>query len=126
ESLEDPQDFAEFFAIFHADSLISETALSLNASELLRLTNERQEKVGDELYRLYNEKRFDLVQLLRHQKGLSDLDTAIQVAQKLLDRILFIAFAEDRKLIDNNRILETTFEMRVPMLAAWHNCQNLF
>jgi hypothetical protein len=126
ESLEDPQVFAEFFAIFHADSLISEAALSLNASELLRLTNERQEKVGDELYRLYNEKRFELVQLLRHQKGVDSLDIAIQTAQKLLDRILFIAFAEDRKLLDNDRVLEATFEMRVPMLSAWNNFQNLF
>jgi hypothetical protein len=126
ESLEDPQAFAEFFAIFHADSLISDDTLSPNASELLRLTNERQEKVGEDLYRLYNEKRFELVQLLRHQNGLNDLDLAIQTAQKLLDRILFIAFAEDRKLLDNERTLEETFTMRVPMLSAWNNFQNLF
>jgi hypothetical protein len=44
----------------------------------------------------------------------------------LLDRILFIAFAADRRLIDDQRILEKTAELRVPLRTAWNNFQSLF
>ncbi len=112
ESLADPATFDRFFAVLHADSLLSDARLSLNAAELLKRTSERQEKVGRSLYASYNDNRFRLIQVLERHPGVPDRDTAIAKAQKLLDRVLFIAFAEDRKLLDDNHLLETTFSMR--------------
>jgi hypothetical protein len=125
-ALADPEEFARFFALFHADSLLSESRLTLNAAEILRRTGERQEKVGTDLYKAYDEQRFRLIQTLRHEKGIADLDRAIETAQKLLDRILFIAFAEDKHLLDDRRTIERTFQLRVPTQSAWNNFQNLF
>jgi hypothetical protein len=126
DDLDDPEAFARFFAVFHADSLLGEGRLTLNAQELLKRTDEKQKSVGDDLYRLYDESRFRLIQILQAEKGVADLDTAIRTAQKLLDRVLFVAFAEDRRLIDSRNILETTCQMQVPMLSAWDNFRNLF
>jgi type I restriction-modification system DNA methylase subunit len=126
DDLDNADAFARFFAVFHADSLLTEKSLILNAAELLRRTKDKQDKVGKTLYETYDTKRLDLIRILQGKKRVADLDTAIRTAQKLLDRILFIAFAEDRKLLDNSRLLEETFRMKAPMLTAWNNFQNLF
>jgi hypothetical protein len=60
--------------------------------------------VSVELYREYAERRVELIQELR-AKGVTELDRAIEAAQRLLDRILFIAFAEDRGLLPDRNLL---------------------
>ena len=126
DDLNDPEAFARFFAVFHADSLLSDRRLTHRAEELLKMTEEKQQKVGKQLYQTYNDQRLRLIEVLRTRQGVTDLDTAIRTAQKLLDRVLFIAFAEDRRLIDDGRVLEKMAQNRVPMLSTWDNFQNLF
>jgi Eco57I restriction-modification methylase/TaqI-like C-terminal specificity domain len=126
DDLDDDAKFSEFFAVFHADSLLSDRRLAYHAAELLKMTEEKQQKVGDELYTLYDENRWELIKILQTEKGVADLDTAIRAAQKLLDRVLFIAFAEDRKLLDKTNLLEETYALTVPMNSAWDNFRNLF
>ena len=92
--LDDPDKFAEFYAIFHADSLLGTGMFAQNTGWLLRETGERQEKVSVELAPRRG-CRVELIQELQ-AKGVTEVDRAIEVAQRLLDRILFIAFAEDR------------------------------
>ena len=123
--LDDPDKFAEFYAIFHADSLLGTGMFAQNTGWLLRETGERQEKVSVELYREYAERRVELIQELR-AKGVTELDRAIEVAQRLLDRILFIAFAEDRGLLPDRNLLNHTASVRVAGLTAWQAFQLLF
>ncbi len=125
DDLDEPEAFARFFAIFHADSLLTDAKLARHAARLLHDTIAKQETVGDELYDLYNDRRAELVKLLQVRHA-ADRDTAIRTAQKLLDRVLFLAFAEDRKLLDHDRVLEATHRMKVPMRSAWQNFQGLF
>ena len=65
---------------------------------MLRKTAERQKIVGDDLYKEYHWRRLELIEHLQFQEGKS-FDEAIRIAQKLLDRIIFIAFCEDRELL---------------------------
>src|SRR5271157_1935148 len=123
--LDDPDKFAEFYAIFHADSLLGTGMFAQNTGWLLRETGERQEKVSVELYREYAERRVELIQELR-AKGVTELDRAIEVAQRLLDRILFIAFAEDRGLLPDRNLLKHTAFVRIAGLTAWQAFQLLF
>src|SRR5208283_1033237 len=83
------------------------------------------EKVSVELYREYAERRVELIQELR-AKGVTELDRAIEAAQRLLDRILFIAFAEDRGLLPDRNLLKHTSFVRVAGLTAWQAFQLLF
>jgi hypothetical protein len=119
--LDDPARFAEFYAIFHADSLLA-TGLVQNTGWLLKETGERQEKVSDELYREYAERRIELIRELQ-AKGVTDLDRAIETAQRLLDRILFIAFAEDRGLLPERNLLKRTAFVQIPGLSRWQALQ---
>ena len=50
------------------------------------------------LYKAYQWRRLELIEHLNRKEGKS-LDEAIRIAQKLLDRIIFIAFCEDRELL---------------------------
>ncbi len=77
--LDDPDKFAEFYAIFHADSLLGTDMFAQNTGWLLRETGERKEKVSVELYCEYAERRVELIQELR-AKGVTALDRAIEVA----------------------------------------------
>jgi len=81
--------------------------------------------VSVELYREYAERRVELIQELR-AKGVTELDRAIEAAQRLLDRILFIAFAEDRGLLPDRNLLKHTSFVRVAGLTAWQAFQLLF
>src|SRR5271166_3135414 len=67
--LDDPDKFAEFYAIFHADSLLGTGMFAQNTGWLLREMGERQEKVSVELYREYADRRVELIQELRVKRA---------------------------------------------------------
>jgi hypothetical protein len=122
--LDDADTFAEFYAVFHAESLLGTGMVAHNTGWLLSETGQRQEKVSDDLYREYAERRVELIQELR-LRGV-ELDRAIEVAQRLLDRILFIAFAEDRGLLPDRNLLNRTAFVQIPGLTRWQAFQLLF
>jgi len=121
--------FNEFFALLGHGGLIGAHAgAEARADKLLRETGERQREVGDELYARYSQERLDLIIHL-HTKRKKTLDEAIRIAQRLIDRIIFIAFCEDRGLI-NSSTLRRTFE-QVPLYhratnPRWRNFLELF
>ena len=99
ELAEDRPTFNRFYAILEPYGLLRTTMGNPpRALGMLENTLQEQRQVGNELYRYYSDNRYDLIQHLHRQKGLP-LGSAIRIAQKLLDRVLFIAFCEDRKLI---------------------------
>ena len=57
---------------------------------------------------------------------MTELDRAIEAAQRPLDRILFIAFAEDRGLLPDRNLLNRTAFVRVAGLTGWQAFQLLF
>lgn len=91
--------FNEFYHIFERGGLLhSKLGQKPRALDLLKKTQERQRQVGDELYHSYQNQRLRLIEHLMMEFG-KTLDEAIHIAQKLLDRIIFIAFCEDRDLL---------------------------
>ena len=95
---------------------------------MLRKTADRQKGVGDKLYREYQWRRLELIEHLKGKEG-KDLDESIRIAQKLLDRIIFIAFCEDRELLPENLLEATRTDVRMYSRAknpAWENFLDLF
>ena len=123
--LADPKRFARFYAVFQAEALLGSESEPWSAANLLRETFDRREAVGEELYRTYSENRAALIREIQAKRSV-DLDTAIQTAQRLLDRILFIAFAQARGLLSDPRLLKTTAEARLPGVSKWRAFQFLF
>ncbi len=65
-----------------------------------------EEEFNDEFYQLYSETRLMLIHDLEVQSNIDRL-TAIHYAQLIMDRIIFICFAEDKELLPE-QILEKT------------------
>jgi type I restriction-modification system DNA methylase subunit len=128
--LRDPQRFAEFYCLFSRGGLLPGLlGHPPRAEVLLRQTDERQREVGDELYRRYQDQRLALIRHLREPPHEKSLDAAIHAAQVLLDRILFIAFCEDRGLLPAKSIETAWRDVGAFSLAVnprWQRFRDLF
>jgi len=129
QSLRDPAVFRQFFCLFDRRGLIEGVAgHAPRAVELLKKTNNRQREVGDELYDRYSQHRAMLIDhLIRDLKH--SVNQAIEIVQRLLDRVIFIAFCEDRGLLKPDTIRRAHEEL--PAFYAvtnprWQNFKNLF
>ncbi len=121
--------FNEFYALFERGGLLPSRLNPIpRAAELLQKTERRQKEVGDDLYKLYQTQRLHLIDYLSTRRKMP-LDNAIRIAQKLLDRIIFIAFCEDRELLPE-KCLERAYTA-LPAFSKvtnprWHNYLGLF
>ncbi|HEY5316076.1 MAG TPA: hypothetical protein VIK18_26345, partial [Pirellulales bacterium] len=121
--------FDEFYCLFERGGLLpSRLGQQPRALRLLQQTAERQKEVGDDLYMAYQWRRLELIEHLNRHEGKS-LDEAIRIAQKILDRIIFIAFCEDRGLLPEKSLEATQQDIRTYSRAknpAWENFLDLF
>jgi hypothetical protein len=124
----DPQRVREFYYLFERQGLIGSRIGDSRAIKLLRRTQNQQREVGDKLYVYYADQRERLIDELMDQKGMSQ-DVAIHAAQRLLDRIIFMAFCEDRGLLPE-KLIESTWKNVPPLARAtnprWRNFLDAF
>ncbi|MEG3617593.1 N-6 DNA methylase [Magnetovibrio sp. PR-2] len=91
--LTDPAEYARFYAHLAAENL-----LDGKTEALLQDSKREDKKITDALYREYKEIRNDLIDDINAHPCMDALE-AIGHAQTILDRVLFIAFAEDTGLL---------------------------
>ncbi|HVP06804.1 MAG TPA: hypothetical protein VMS71_03105 [Candidatus Acidoferrum sp.] len=99
------------------------------ALKLLVETGQRQQQVGTGLYDYYDQNRRELIHLLTRTPFEKPLEQAIRTAQKIIDRIIFVAFCEDRGLLPDNSIHRAYSQL--PAFARvtnprWQNFLQLF
>ncbi|MBL8745334.1 MAG: hypothetical protein JNK58_03150, partial [Phycisphaerae bacterium] len=129
QELRSRERFNEFYALFERGGLLqSRLRQPPRAAALLAKTENRQKEVGDELYKSYQSQRTRLIAHLmeRHDKP---LNSAIAAAQKLLDRVIFIAFCEDRGLMRSNALEDASKNLPAFTRATnprWQNFLRLF
>jgi hypothetical protein len=108
QDLRNKDRFREFYCLFERGGFLPALAgQKPRCDDLLERSEKRQREVGADLYKLYHEQRIGLINYFRRPPHKFALDQAIHVAQKLLDRIIFIAFCEDRRLLPSGSINET-------------------
>jgi hypothetical protein len=97
--------------------------------ELLRDTESAYKSITGNLYKSYSALRNQLISYLTDEVDGPKLPmlSAIEVAQKILDRILFIAFAQRTDLLPDRLLKGAAEEVSkyVPK-PLWHNFQGLF
>lgn len=124
----DPQRVREFYYLFERSGLIGSRIGQSRALSLLRRAQNQQREVGDKLYAYYADQREGLIDELMNEKKMSQ-DTAIHVAQRLLDRVIFMAFCEDRGLLPE-KLIESTWKNVPPLARAtnprWRNFLDAF
>ncbi len=122
DRLTDPDEYARFMLLLSADSLLSGRTL-----DLLKQSRAEDRDITDSLYQDYKTLRLKLIGAVQAaDAAIAPLD-AIAVAQKILDRVLFIAFAEDTGLLPDNT-LSQAFVTRDPYnpRPVWDNFRGLF
>jgi hypothetical protein len=122
--LEDPDEHARLWLLLSAERLLDGAT-----DTLLRETDHAYRGITNQLYDDCKGMRERLLEFLVDAAGGPKLSrsAAIELAQKLLDRILFIAFAERTDLLPE-RLLERASKARNEWLPEplWKNFQTLF
>jgi len=120
QELRKEENFLQFYCLFEKGGFLP-TALGQTprADRLLERINKRQREVGDELYEDYHQNRLRLIQHLTSEPHNKPLDNAIKIAQKLIDRIVFIAFCEDRELLPDKSLYKAWSQ-----IAPFHRVTN--
>jgi len=122
DRLTDPGEYARFMLLLSAENLLSGRTL-----DLLKESRAEERDITDSLYRDYRALRLKLIGAVQTvAPTIAPLD-AIAAAQKILDRVLFIAFAEDTGLLPRNT-LSQAFITRDPYnpRPIWDNFRGLF
>ncbi|MDB5289657.1 MAG: hypothetical protein JWL69_898 [Phycisphaerales bacterium] len=120
--------FRQFFFIFERNGLLGNRVQRPRADSLLKQSEHRQAEVGEKLYEDYSNQRLALIKHLMDAHGKSQ-DKAIYIAQKILDRIIFVAFCEDRALLPE-RMIHRAYS-QIPAFSKvtnprWQNFKTLF
>ncbi|MEA2998437.1 MAG: hypothetical protein QOK17_270 [Sphingomonadales bacterium] len=120
--LHEPDEFARAQLLLSAESLPGG-----RAAELLAESKRENKDITDRLYTDYKVLRGDLIGEVRRERPDMDPLNAIRVGQRILDRVLFIAFAEDTGLLPR-RILEKAFDTTnlFAPTPVWTNFLGLF
>ena len=117
-----PENYKRFLFLLSAKNLLDGTTLAL-----LNESGQTEKAIADGFYEVYKDFRKRLVETIaKDNAGVDKLDI-IRHVQTILDRILFIAFAEDRGLLPENT-LDTAYKATNPYkpLPIWENFVGLF
>ena len=99
DRLTDPGEYARFTLLLSAENLLSGRTL-----DLLAESRQADKDITDSLYLDYKTLRIRMIEAVEAADAETDRLTAISIAQKILDRTLFIAFAEDTGLLPKNTL----------------------
>ncbi|MBP7052456.1 MAG: N-6 DNA methylase [Phycisphaerae bacterium] len=130
QELRKRETFLEFYWLFERGGLLPlGIGQAARADVLLEKSEKRQREVGDELYSDYHDNRVRLIQYLTGPAHNKPLDVAIRMAQKLVDRIIFVAFCEDRELLPARSLFRAWKELPAFYRVTnpkWQNFLSLF
>lgn len=110
DDLVDPTDdyilFKTWYALLKRDNFISSKGAT-KTENLLSDIRVEQDNIGKKFYKVYREARLDLLRnIYKHNEHIRpNIDVGIEKAQKIVDRLVFAAFAEDRGLLPDNTLL---------------------
>ncbi len=142
DGLTDPENLKQFYFILCRRTLLTGAAKTQEASRTSQLLEESQQVEADiakDFYSQLHKIRLQLVKDFQYrlqqlprslelQNGVDDIKlVAIAQAQKLLNRILFIAVCEDRQLLTNG-LLNNAYEFYNPYTnqPIWVNYKAIF
>lgn len=120
--LHDPAEYQRFMLLLSADNLLSGQTLAL-----LEESRKEDRDITARLYADYRTLRSDLIGAVRTALPKGDPLEAIRLGQTILDRVLFIAFAEDNGLLPDDSLLNA-FQHRDPYhpKPVWQTFLGLF
>ncbi|MCH9780308.1 MAG: N-6 DNA methylase, partial [Alphaproteobacteria bacterium] len=112
------------FALLHADRMLPLDGKPSHADQLFARREAELKSITDEFYRTYKAIREETWHAIRDQHP--DANDSIRLAQKIIDRLLFVAFLEDKGFIHSGTIKGAMqFNPYLPQ-PIWDNFKGLF
>jgi len=119
--------FKSWYLLLKQPSL---TAVSGPSATELLLSDIRteQETIGRKFYAQYSSARLELLRDLYRRNAVvrDDIDLGIEKAQKIIDRLVFACFAEDKGLLPDNSIERLVKVADSSFSSLWSNLQGFF
>jgi len=131
DELVDPKNdyvaFKTWYTLLNAENLTSAAGPS-RTENLLSDIRIEQEAIGNEFYKAYQEARLGLLRDIWTNNAIvrGDIDLGIEKAQKLIDRLVFTCFAEDRGLLPDDTLARVVSQTNTGFASLWANLQGLF
>ena len=118
----EPEEYERFVLLLSAENLLNGATESL-----LTESHQADRDITDELYADYKALRGSLMAAVDDAAPETDAEARIAMAQTILDRVLFVAFAEDTGLLPDNALLKA-FKHNDPYNPhpVWDNFKGLF
>ena len=131
EELADLNEFRKFYFLFCRQNFlpINKEAKFSKIDELFAASTKAEIEITKELYAEYSQLRGQLFEdfaALKLNKTKYSADVLIEKAQKLLDRVIFVCFCEDKGLIDKRNILMEAYESGKAFNSSWNNFKQVF
>lgn len=117
-----PEQYARLMLLLSAENLLGERTFGL-----LKESENKDKEITDKLYQDYKTLRSRMIEMLTKDNPSVPVLDIIQHTQTILDRILFVAFAEDRGLLPDDtlkRAYDTRNEFNPQ--PVWGNFKGLF
>lgn len=97
--------FKTWYVLLKYDNFAAVSGVS-KTENLLSDIRIEQEEIGKKFYKVYKEARLELLRDIykNNPQIRKDIDTGIEKAQKIIDRIVFACFAEDKGLLPDNTL----------------------
>ncbi|MEX5265964.1 Eco57I restriction-modification methylase domain-containing protein [Kocuria sp. CPCC 205231] len=125
---EDYYAFKTWYGLLRSENLVSARGPS-KTEQLLSHFRIEQEAIGKQFYAKYKDARLELLRdIYRLNPDLrTEFDVAIQMGQKIVDRVVFSCFAEDRGLLPENVIASVQRDADSSAYASlWMMLKSLF
>jgi len=122
KDLNKPEEYHKFQLLLSKTNLLGGKSF-----ELLKLSEQADKDITNQLYKDYKTLRNNLIHGLRQHNSTLNAEDAVQYAQTILDRVLFIAFAEDTALLPENSLRDayTTTNDYIKQ-SSWERFVKLF
>ena len=120
--LNDPQEYKRFIMLLSAENLLSGKTLTF-----LKESEQVDKDITNQLYSDYKSLRANLIKTLKQDNPDKNSLDIIKYTQTILDRVLFVAFAEDKGLLPDNT-LKNAYETQNNFnpQPIWDNFKGLF
>ena len=115
-----PAEYERFILLLGAKNFLSGVT-----AKLFEQSQQVEKDITNELYAEYRDIRIKLINGMKRENGRFSRQSMVARAQTLLDRVLFIAFAEDRDLLPANT-LQTYLNAKNAFNSAWDMLKRLF
>jgi len=107
DSKDDYFELKKFYYLLCADNFIAKTG-STKIERILSAIRIEEEKITKEFYKEYKQLRQEIIKdiVVNNRIDKKDFAKTVETAQKIIDRIVFICFCEDKNLLPQHKLKE--------------------